>query len=155
MAARQLVEGYRSVLKRIYSCEAYYERVKLYLSRTHPRPSATSDRSQSTRQRWLDQGQRARLRHVNCSAGSVWQATLERLEVSDVGGNTLSPLCRSGDDAGRDGLSLPGNDQQIVRDWRVCNSGRTHRSGCRLTIHTERCLRPTGNEPLSGWPPRA
>jgi len=40
------VEGYRSVLKRIYSCEAHYERVKLYLSRTHPRPSATSDRSQ-------------------------------------------------------------------------------------------------------------
>ena len=34
----QLVEGYRSVLKRIYSCEAYYERVKLYLSRTQPRP---------------------------------------------------------------------------------------------------------------------
>ncbi len=27
------MEGYRSVMKRIYSCEAYYERVKLYLSR--------------------------------------------------------------------------------------------------------------------------
>jgi radical SAM superfamily enzyme YgiQ (UPF0313 family) len=33
MDAEQLMEGYRSVLKRIYSCEAYYERVKLYLSR--------------------------------------------------------------------------------------------------------------------------
>jgi radical SAM superfamily enzyme YgiQ (UPF0313 family) len=53
MDATQLVEGYRSVLKRIYSCEAYYERVKLYLSRTHPRLSATSERAQSTRQRWL------------------------------------------------------------------------------------------------------
>ncbi len=38
MDATRLVEGYRSVLKRIYSCEAYYERVKLYLSRTQPKP---------------------------------------------------------------------------------------------------------------------
>jgi radical SAM superfamily enzyme YgiQ (UPF0313 family) len=37
MDAAKLVEGYRSVLKRIYSCEAYYERVKLYLNRTQPR----------------------------------------------------------------------------------------------------------------------
>ena len=37
MDAARLIEGYRSVLKRIYSCEAYYERVKLYLSRAHPR----------------------------------------------------------------------------------------------------------------------
>jgi radical SAM superfamily enzyme YgiQ (UPF0313 family) len=40
MDAAKLVEGYRSVLKRIYACEPYYERVKLYLSRTHPRPAA-------------------------------------------------------------------------------------------------------------------
>lgn len=53
MDARQLVEGYRSVLKRIYSCEAYYERVKLYLSRSHPRPAEASGRAQSTGQRWL------------------------------------------------------------------------------------------------------
>ena len=33
MDATRLVDGYRSVLKRIYSCEAYYERVKLYLNR--------------------------------------------------------------------------------------------------------------------------
>jgi len=38
MDATRLIEGYRSVLKRIYSCEAYYERVKLYLSRTQPKP---------------------------------------------------------------------------------------------------------------------
>ncbi len=37
MDAARLVEGYRSVLKSIYSCEAYYDRVKLYLSRTQPR----------------------------------------------------------------------------------------------------------------------
>jgi radical SAM superfamily enzyme YgiQ (UPF0313 family) len=51
MDAARLVEGYRSVLKRIYSCEAYYERVKLYLSRTHPRGE-----KRSTRQRWLTAG---------------------------------------------------------------------------------------------------
>jgi radical SAM superfamily enzyme YgiQ (UPF0313 family) len=49
MDSARLVEGYRSVLKRIYSCEAYYERVKLYLSRTHPQ------RTQG-RQRWLTPG---------------------------------------------------------------------------------------------------
>jgi radical SAM superfamily enzyme YgiQ (UPF0313 family) len=48
MDAAKLVEGYRSVLKRIYSCEAYYERVKLYLSRTQPRGEG-----RKTRQRWL------------------------------------------------------------------------------------------------------
>lgn len=38
MDMTSLMEGYRSVLKRIYGCEAYYERVKLYLSRTQPKP---------------------------------------------------------------------------------------------------------------------
>jgi radical SAM superfamily enzyme YgiQ (UPF0313 family) len=51
MDATRLVEGYRSVLKRIYSCEAYYERVKLYLSRTHPPHT-----ERTTRQRWLTRG---------------------------------------------------------------------------------------------------
>jgi radical SAM superfamily enzyme YgiQ (UPF0313 family) len=51
MDATRLVEGYRSVLKRIYSCEAYYERVKLYLSRTQPQPG-----ERKTRQRWLTRG---------------------------------------------------------------------------------------------------
>ena len=51
MDATRLVEGYRSVLKRIYSCEAYYERVKLYLSRTHPRSGV-----KQTRQQWLTVG---------------------------------------------------------------------------------------------------
>jgi len=37
MDATRLVEGYRSVLKRIYNCDAYYERVKLYLNRTQPK----------------------------------------------------------------------------------------------------------------------
>ncbi|MGA9060422.1 MAG: radical SAM protein [Terracidiphilus sp.] len=39
MDAAKLVEGYREVLKRIYSCEAYYERVKVYLNRAHPKPA--------------------------------------------------------------------------------------------------------------------
>lgn len=51
MNATTLVEGYRSVLKRIYSCEAYYDRVKLYLSRTQPRPG-----EQRYKQRWLTPG---------------------------------------------------------------------------------------------------
>jgi radical SAM superfamily enzyme YgiQ (UPF0313 family) len=51
MDSARLVEGYRSVLRRIYSCEAYYERVKLYLSRTEP-PRG----ERRTRQRWLTKG---------------------------------------------------------------------------------------------------
>ena len=53
MDAARLVEGYRSVLKRIYSCEAYYERVKLYLSRTQTQPATNRC---DTRQRWLTRG---------------------------------------------------------------------------------------------------
>jgi radical SAM superfamily enzyme YgiQ (UPF0313 family) len=52
MDAAKLVEGYRSVLKRIYSCEAYYERVKLYLSRTQPKSGPRSG-ERSSRQQWL------------------------------------------------------------------------------------------------------
>ncbi len=36
MDATRLLAGYRSVMQRIYSHEAYYERVKLLLSRCHP-----------------------------------------------------------------------------------------------------------------------
>ena len=48
MDAEKLVEGYRAVLKQIYSCEAYYERVRLYLSRTQPTPG-----ERRFKQRWL------------------------------------------------------------------------------------------------------
>ena len=48
MDAVKLVEGYHSVLKRIYSCEAYYERVRLYLSRTQPPPG-----ERAPQQPWL------------------------------------------------------------------------------------------------------
>jgi radical SAM superfamily enzyme YgiQ (UPF0313 family) len=51
MDATRLVEGYRSVLKQIYSCEAYYERVKLYLSRAQPRTG-----KRTSRQQWLTVG---------------------------------------------------------------------------------------------------
>ena len=51
MDPTQLVEGYRSVLRRIYSCEAYYERVKIYLSRTY-----SSNEEKRSRQRWLTMG---------------------------------------------------------------------------------------------------
>jgi radical SAM superfamily enzyme YgiQ (UPF0313 family) len=48
MDAAKLLEGYHEVMKRIYSCEAYYERVKLYLSRTNP-----PHKMQTSRQKWL------------------------------------------------------------------------------------------------------
>jgi radical SAM superfamily enzyme YgiQ (UPF0313 family) len=53
MDATKLVEGYRSVLKRIYSCEAYYERVKLYLSRTQPKPGKQESGEHNTWQQWM------------------------------------------------------------------------------------------------------
>jgi radical SAM superfamily enzyme YgiQ (UPF0313 family) len=46
MDAAKLVEGYRSVLKRIYSSAAYYERVKLYLNRTQPKHSERKSQQQ-------------------------------------------------------------------------------------------------------------
>jgi len=51
MDATQLVEGYRSVLRQIYSSAAYYERVKLYLSRTQPQRG-----ERRSKQRWLTRG---------------------------------------------------------------------------------------------------
>jgi hypothetical protein len=36
MNATRLLEGYRHVLTRIYACDAYYDRVKLFLSRCQP-----------------------------------------------------------------------------------------------------------------------
>jgi radical SAM superfamily enzyme YgiQ (UPF0313 family) len=44
----KLVEGYRSVLKRIYNSAAYYERVKIYLSRTQSRAGEGN-----SRQKWV------------------------------------------------------------------------------------------------------
>ena len=38
MDATKLMEGYRSVLKQIYSSDAYYKRIKLYLSRIQTAP---------------------------------------------------------------------------------------------------------------------
>ena len=51
MDAAKLVEGYRSVLARIYSCEAYYDRVKLYLNRTQPKHG-----ERKSQQQWLTRG---------------------------------------------------------------------------------------------------
>jgi len=48
MNAAKLVEGYRSVLKQIYSYEAYYDRVKLYLSRIQP-----TSGERRFKQRWI------------------------------------------------------------------------------------------------------
>jgi radical SAM superfamily enzyme YgiQ (UPF0313 family) len=48
MDAAKLVEGYRSVLKQIYSSDAYYKRVKLYLSRIQNTPG-----EKRVQQRWM------------------------------------------------------------------------------------------------------
>ncbi|UWZ83096.1 B12-binding domain-containing radical SAM protein [Occallatibacter riparius] len=48
MSPERLVAGYRSVLQRIYNNEAYFKRVKLYLSRA---PSPRGDRS--SQRRWF------------------------------------------------------------------------------------------------------
>jgi radical SAM superfamily enzyme YgiQ (UPF0313 family) len=53
MDAARLVEGYRSVLKQIYSCEAYYERVKIYLNRAQPKPGKQVSGKRQSRQQWL------------------------------------------------------------------------------------------------------
>jgi radical SAM superfamily enzyme YgiQ (UPF0313 family) len=53
MDATLLVEGYRSVMKRIYSSGAYYERVKLYLSRTQPKPKKRAAGERHSHQQWL------------------------------------------------------------------------------------------------------
>jgi len=56
MDSAKLVEGYREVLKKIYSCEAYYERVKIYLSRAHPKPAkrAAGERAgKQPREAWM------------------------------------------------------------------------------------------------------
>ena len=53
MDPARLVEGYRSVLKQIYSCEAYYERVRLYLNRTHPKPGKHLAGHRVSRQQWM------------------------------------------------------------------------------------------------------
>ena len=50
MDAAKLVEGYREVMKRIYSCEAYYDRVKIYLSRAHPKPAKRAAGERATKQ---------------------------------------------------------------------------------------------------------
>ena len=48
MDATKLLEGYRSVLKRIYNYEAYYERIKIYLNRLQ-----LSSEEHASRHSWL------------------------------------------------------------------------------------------------------
>ena len=56
MDAARLLAGYHQVLKRIYNCEAYYERVRLYLNRTHPvhfQPGAGEAVRKAVREPWM------------------------------------------------------------------------------------------------------
>jgi radical SAM superfamily enzyme YgiQ (UPF0313 family) len=51
MDAAKLMEGYHSVVKQIYGCEAYYERVKLYLNRIQQQPEEPGQHAES--QHWV------------------------------------------------------------------------------------------------------
>ena len=53
MDAAKLVEGYRSVMKRLYSSGAYYERVKVYLNRTQPKPGKRAGGERVKSQPWI------------------------------------------------------------------------------------------------------
>ena len=86
MDAAKLVEGYREVMKRIYNCEAYYERVKLYLNRAHPKPASARRESEqepaAAQPNMDDAGQPARAGSLDRSAGSLRAAPVELLEIS-------------------------------------------------------------------------
>ena len=120
MDAAKLVEGYREVMKRIYTCEAYYERVKIYLNRAHPKPAkrAAGERANSQprpqSEQWMTRANLRALVHSIDSPGSFRAAPMELLEVSCGGGDAISPLLRSGHDPGGHGLSLPGDDAKAV-----------------------------------------
>ena len=110
MDSAKLVEGYRSVLKRIYSSAAYYERVKLYLSRTQPKPAKLPRGQRVKNQPWMTRENMRALDQFDRPPGSLWQGQVELLEVSGLGGHALSPLLRLGHDPGGDGPPLPGDD---------------------------------------------
>lgn len=80
-----MLEGYRSVLKQIYSSEAYYQCVKLYLSKVQAAP-----RENHLKQRWLTA---ANMRPSNiCPPGSLRLAALELLEALCDRRHALPPL---------------------------------------------------------------
>jgi len=58
MDATKLVEGYRSVLKQIYASDAYYRRIKLYLSRIQ-----AASREKRVKERWLTRANARALVH--------------------------------------------------------------------------------------------
>ena len=120
MDAAKLVEGYRSVLKRIYSSEAYYERVKLYLSRTQPKPGKS--RQRRSRQQWLTRATRALL-SLRSSARESSAASAGATGSFRGGRHTLSPLRRRSHDPGGNGIPLASDHAEIV-------TGRGIRPSC-------------------------
>ena len=129
MDSARLVEGYREVMKRIYNCEAYYERVKLYLNRAHPKPAkrrggrAGEEMATAAIGTMDDAGQLARAGSLDHAPGSLRAAPMELLEVSCGGGDAVSPLLRRRHDPGGHGLSLPGDDAKAVEGDRFSDAG--------------------------------
>ena len=119
MDAAKLVEGYREVMKRIYNCEAYYERVKLYLNRAHPKPAGARTRAgeESTAaqsEHWMTRANVRALAHSIVRQGVFGRHRWSYWKFLADGGHAVSPLLRRGHDAGSHGLSLPGDDAKAI-----------------------------------------
>ena len=118
MDAEKLVEGYRAVLKQIYSCEAYYERVRLYLSRTQPTPG-----ERRFKQRWLTAANARALVTSIIRQGIFGPKRVELLEVSCDCIDALPSLLRLSHDIGHYGLPSAGHHQKVVlrkqKRWRA------------------------------------
>ena len=100
MDAARLVEGYRSVMRRIYSHEAYYERVQTV---AQPMPSHPY--------RALHLGKRARVFLFHRAPGNAKQRPAQLLAVRADHRPAVSALLRHGHDAGRQGIPLPDHDR--------------------------------------------
>jgi radical SAM superfamily enzyme YgiQ (UPF0313 family) len=107
MDATRLVEGYRSVLKRIYSREAYYERVKLYLSRIQPQLRERKRGERRAGQQWLTVG------NARAFVTSIVRQGIFARQRWSYWKFLLTVATRH--DSGGDGVSLPGNDEKNFR----------------------------------------
>jgi radical SAM superfamily enzyme YgiQ (UPF0313 family) len=100
MNAERLVEGYRSVLRRIYASEPYYRRVRSYLSRCRPRY-----------QSHITFGNVRAFLLSLLRQGVLGEIAYQLLEICRCSGDAPPGIVWSGDDHGGDGVSLPGDDE--------------------------------------------
>ena len=127
---RKLVEGYRVGDEAHLRCEAYYERVKLYLSRTQPKPQKRARGEKATSQPWMTRDNMRALVTSIVRQGVFGRLAVELLEVSCGRGDALSALLWRGHDAGGDGVSLPGDDAEAF-EGDGCGGGAAVGAHCR------------------------